>query len=48
MKQARLPLYYFTNKEMKAKRDGVTYEKNREEAKSALTNVCLISTSYSL
>lgn len=33
---------------MKAKRDGVIYVKNKEEAKSAPTNVHLISTRHLL
>lgn len=33
---------------MKAKRNGVTSEKSREEAESALTDICLINTSKSL
>lgn len=35
-------------KEMKAKRDGVTSEKSKEEAESALTDICLITTSNTL
>jgi len=49
MKHILLPWWYFPNKEMRAKRNGVIYEKNKEEAKSAPTNnVHLISTPHLL
>lgn len=47
MKQVPSPCH-FTNKEKKAKRDGVTSEKNREETEEAFTDTCLVTTSNSV